>query len=97
MKTVSISTARQTLFDLRKVITDGIPVTMTHKDGNIVMISEADYYNFLEHIYLARDRVGMQALAEAIKDREEGKTGPGQEVEELLNDLENKLKKSGGE
>ena len=69
--TVSISDARKNLFKLRaKAVNSNIPVLITHKDGNVVMMSEADYANIMEHLHLAKDKVAMTALAEAAEDRE---------------------------
>jgi PHD/YefM family antitoxin component YafN of YafNO toxin-antitoxin module len=88
MKTVPLSTARQKLFALRaEAIHSSTPITLTHKDGNVVLMSEDDYCNLLEHLHILKDNVTIKALQQAIMEHKNSKKQY-KEVGELLDGLE---------
>lgn len=65
MTTVNITNARQELFKLANAcIKFNDRVTVSTKDGNFIMLSEQDYNNLLESLYLA----GIPGMYESIKE-----------------------------
>lgn len=74
MKVISLSNARKDLFNLKDEVTSShVPLILTHKTGNVVMLSEDDYWNMVEHLYILKDKITMNAIKEAIADRNKGK------------------------
>ena len=65
MTTVNITNARQELFKLANAcIKFNDRVTVSTKDGNFIMLSEQDYNNLLESLYLA----SIPGVYESIKE-----------------------------
>jgi PHD/YefM family antitoxin component YafN of YafNO toxin-antitoxin module len=90
MKTITLSNARKDLFKLRNDISaTHTPALITHKSGNIIMIPEDDYWNIIEHLHIMKDKVAMDALKDAINDRQKQKSKRIYKgAKELLNELE---------
>ena len=65
MTTVNITNARQELFKLaNSCIKFNDRINVSTKDGNFIMMSEEDYYNLMESLYLA----GIPGMYESIKE-----------------------------
>jgi PHD/YefM family antitoxin component YafN of YafNO toxin-antitoxin module len=90
MKTMTLSNARKNLFQLKSEITESQnPIILTHKSGNVIMISEDDYWNLIEHLHIMKDSITMDALKDAIEERKNKKRkGNYKTAEDLLNELE---------
>lgn len=57
-----------------KIVQNGEPITVTCKDdNNIVIISQTDYNNLLENIYLAQSPANYMRLLESINQAKQGK------------------------
>lgn len=77
MTTVNITNARQELFKLaRACIKFNDRINVSTKDGNFIMISEQEYNNILESLYLA----SIPGMYESIK---EGVETPSSELVEI--------------
>lgn len=64
MTTVNITNARQELFKLaQSCIKFNDRINVSTKDGNFIMLSEEDYNNLLESLYLA----GIPGMYESIQ------------------------------
>ena len=67
MKVINISVLRRNLFSfIDNVIENNGSITVSTKNGNVVIISEAEYNAMLETIYL----VSQKGLVEKIKSGE---------------------------
>ena len=87
MKVISLSNARKELFGLKDDVTSShTPCILTHKTGNVVMIAEDDYWNMVEHLYILKDKITMDAIKKAISDRKNGKTKY-MDVDDLLKSI----------
>ncbi len=87
MIAMSISEARQRLFELReRVVDDSDQVIMTHKNGNIVLISMAEWEAYQETARLLHDQAALRALLQSFEDHDKGTT-KGKTIEELFADL----------
>ena len=87
MKAMSISEGRKKLFELREhVVTDHDPVILTHKRGNIVLISMDEWEIYKETLHLLRDKSALKALVKSFEDHDTGKPN-GKNVEEIFSDL----------
>ena len=65
MTTVNITNARQELFKLaNSCIKFNDRINVSTKDGNFIMMSEEDYNNLMESLYLA----GIPGMYESIKE-----------------------------
>ncbi len=65
MTTVNITNARQELFKLASsCIKFNDRISVSTKDGNFIMISEEDYNNLMESLYLA----SIPGMYESIKE-----------------------------
>ena len=65
MTTVNITNARQELFKLaQSCIKFNDIITVSTKDGNFIMLSEQEYRNLLESLYLA----SIPGMYESIKE-----------------------------
>lgn len=65
MTTVNITNARQELFKLaNSCIKFNDRINVSTKDGNFIMLSEEDYNNLLESLYLA----GIPGMYESIQE-----------------------------
>ena len=75
--TVTATAARQDLFRLvRKSVKGHLPVRITSKDGDAVLISEEDYESLLETLELLSKPRLRQSIAEARADIKAGRTKP---------------------
>ncbi|MCR4441882.1 MAG: type II toxin-antitoxin system Phd/YefM family antitoxin [Peptococcaceae bacterium] len=65
---VNVSSARQNLFGLiKKAITEHEPITITSKQGNVVIISEEDYKAMQETLYLLSVPGMRESIIEGMK------------------------------
>lgn len=84
MTTTNITKARSNLFDLaERVVKFNDTINVTTKDGSFVMLSEEDYNNIMETLYLT----SIPGVHESIVD---GLNTPIEDCVEL--DWENELK-----
>ncbi|MGN1194488.1 MAG: type II toxin-antitoxin system Phd/YefM family antitoxin [Acutalibacteraceae bacterium] len=68
MYNVNITNARNDLYNLvDMVINDSEMVNIATKNGNAVIISEADYNSLLETLYLSSDPEYKKSLLESAK------------------------------
>lgn len=75
--TVTTTAARQDLFHLvRKSVKGHVPVRITSKAGDAVLISEADYESLLETLELLSLPGFRKSIAEARSDIRAGRTKP---------------------
>ena len=73
--TVTATEARQNLFRLlRKTVKGHIPVKITCKEGDVVIISEEDYAGLLETLELLSARGMRKSIREAKADIRAGRT-----------------------
>ena len=87
MQAVSISEARRRLFELREhIVEDHEQVIVTHKHGNIVIISMEEWESYQETLRLLKDKAALKALIQSFEDREKG-TITGKSVEEVFSDV----------
>ncbi len=88
MKTISLSNARKELSYIAEEVTNSsTPIILTHNTGNVIMLSEEDYWNIVEHLHILKDEITIKALKDAIDDRKKGK-GNYKSAKDLINDLE---------
>lgn len=60
---INVTNARKELYNLLSMaIRDSEPVSISTKNGNAVLISEADYNALLETLYLSSDLAYKQSL-----------------------------------
>ncbi|MFD0357371.1 type II toxin-antitoxin system Phd/YefM family antitoxin [Streptomyces sp. NPDC127110] len=73
---ISASEARKTLFPLiERVNNDHVPVRISSKNGDAVLMSAEDYDSWQETVYLLRSPANARRLMEAVaRDREGGAT-----------------------
>jgi antitoxin YefM len=75
--TVTATAARQDFFHLvRKSVKGHMPVRITSKEGDAVLISEADYESLLETLELLSLPGLRKSIAEARADIRAGRTKP---------------------
>lgn len=87
MQVMSISEARKRLFELRKhIVADHDQVILTHKSGNIVLISMDEWESYKETVRLLRDKAALKSLIQSFEDHDKG-TITGKPVEEVFSDL----------
>ncbi len=88
MQVVSISEARKRLFELRDhIVNDHEHVIVTHKNGNMVMISMDDWEAYQETFRLLNDQAALRAVLQSIDDREHGRQRAGKTLEDVFPDL----------
>ncbi|MBF0539654.1 MAG: type II toxin-antitoxin system Phd/YefM family antitoxin [Nitrospirae bacterium] len=88
MQAMSISEGRERLFELReKAISDNEEFILTHKDGNIVLISMDEWESYQETMRLFGDIEALKALLESFQEHD-SKTNPGKPSEEVFSDFE---------
>lgn len=81
MTQMTATQARQHLFDLVKKSAKGhVPVRITSKAGDVVLISEEDYANLLETLELLSTPGMLKSIKEARKDIKAGRTKSLREV-----------------
>lgn len=86
MEAMSISEARQRLFELRELVVDNQEaVIMTHKKGNAVLISMAEWEAYQETMRLLNDKTTLQALVDSFAAHDAGI--PAKSVSEVFADL----------
>ena len=74
---MTATAARQDLFRLvKKSVKGHMPVRITSKDGDAVLISEEDYESLLETLELLSKPGLRQSIAEARADIKAGRTKP---------------------
>ena len=87
MEALSISEGRKRLFELREqVVSDHDQVILTHKEGNVVLISMDEWETNKETQRLLRDKDALKALIQSFDDHDSGKKR-GQSVNKALGKL----------
>jgi antitoxin YefM len=87
MEALSISEARKRLFELRqRVVADNDRVIMTHKQGNVVLISMDEWEAYRETVRLLNDKAALRALVDSFAVHDAGGT-QGKTPDELFTDL----------
>jgi antitoxin YefM len=82
--TISASEARSHLFPLiQQVNDDHVPVRITSKGGDAVLMSAEDYDSWQETIYLLRSPANARRLMEAIARDKESRPAVTKTKEEL--------------
>jgi antitoxin YefM len=67
MEALSISEARKRLFELRQqVVADNDRVIMTHRQGNVVLISMDEWEAYQETVRLLNDKEALSALVDSF-------------------------------
>jgi prevent-host-death family protein len=85
MLAMSISEARQKLFELReRVVSDHDQVIMTHKNGNVVLISMAEWEAHQEALRLLRDEPALRALLQSFADHDAARENRGRSPEDVF-------------
>lgn len=88
MQAVTISEARKRLFELREqIVDDHEEVIVTHKRGNIVLISMDEWESYQETLRLLKDKAALHALLQSFEAREHGNNS-GKSVEDIFSDLQ---------
>ncbi|HEX9735230.1 MAG TPA: type II toxin-antitoxin system Phd/YefM family antitoxin [Thermoanaerobaculia bacterium] len=88
MEALSISEGRRRLLELReKVVSDHDQVILTHKNGNVVLISMGEWEAYRETELLLKDRAALRALLQSFDDHDAGRKGRGKSVDEVFSDL----------
>lgn len=87
MDAVSMSEGRQQLFKLREqVVENQEQIILTHKRGNVVLISMDEWNAYQETARLLRDRETMRALLQSFDDHDAGRE-VGKSVAEVFMDI----------
>ncbi|MFQ5398478.1 MAG: type II toxin-antitoxin system Phd/YefM family antitoxin [Anaerolineae bacterium] len=87
MEAISISEARKRLFELRQqVVEDNDRVILTHKQGNVVLISMDEWEAYQETMRLLNDKAALRALVTSFDAHDAGET-EGKTPEEIFTDL----------
>jgi antitoxin YefM len=87
MQAISISEGRKRLFELRElVVSDHEQVIMTHKQGNVVLISMDEWETYQETARLLRDQAALKALLQSFEDHDSGRS-TGKSVEDIFSNL----------
>ena len=87
MEAVSLSEGRRRLFALRDyVVNNDEEIIMTHKNGNVVLISMAEWEAYRETYRLLRDKETLRALLASFDAHDAGET-QGKTPEEIFEDL----------
>ncbi len=87
MEAVSLSEGRRRLFELRdQVVNNDEEIIMTHKKGNVLLISMAEWEAYRETYRLLRDKETLRALLALFDVHDAGKT-TGKAPEEVFEDL----------
>ena len=81
---ISASEARSRLFPLiQQVNDDHVPVRVSSKSGDAVLMSAADFDSWQETIYLLRSPANARRLMEAVARDKSGETAVVKTMEEL--------------
>lgn len=87
MEAISLSEGRKRLFELRQTVVDNQEqVILTHKQGNVVLISMDEWETFRETLRLLNDKAALKALVESFEAHDAGLT-TGKTIAEIFNDL----------
>ncbi len=87
MEAVSISEGRKRLFELReRVVNDHDQVIMTHKAGNMVLISMDEWEAYRETTRLLNDKAALKALVDSFAQHDAGQSA-GKTPEDIFTDL----------
>ena len=87
MQAVTISEARKRLFEIREqVVNNHEEVLVTHKRGDIVLMSLDDWESYQETFRLLKDPAALKALFQSFEDRDRGIVN-GKAVDEIFSDL----------
>ena len=87
MEAISISEGRKRLFELRQqVVEDNDRVILTHKNGNVILISMDEWEAFQETMRLLNDKAAFRALVESFDAHDAGKS-EGKTVDDVFSDL----------
>ncbi len=87
MEAISLSEGRKRLFELRQTVVDNQEqVILTHKQGNVVLISMDEWETFRETLRLLNDKAALKALVESFEAHDDGLT-TGKTIAEIFNDL----------
>ncbi len=88
MEALTISEGRERLVELGgKVVSDHDQVILTHKTGNVVLISMEEWEAHRETQRLLMDRPALRALLQSFEDHDARKEGRGKSVAEVFSDL----------
>ena len=75
MTTLTATKARQNLFDILKRSAKGhVPIKITSKAGDVVLLSQEDYESLIETLELLSTPGVRQGITEAKRDIREGRT-----------------------
>ena len=81
MTTLTASQARQSLFQLVKKSAKGhMPIKITSKSGDVVLVSQEDYESLLETLELLSTPGVLRSIQEAREDIKAGRTKSLKEV-----------------
>jgi prevent-host-death family protein len=87
MEAITISEGRKRLFELRQsVIENQDQVILTHKQGNVVLISMAEWQAYQETMRLLNDKPALKALVESFEAHDAGTTA-GKAITDVFSDL----------
>lgn len=87
MDALSISEGRKRLFELRdRVVSNHDQIILTHKMGNMVLISMDEWESYQETLLLLRDKETIKALVRSFEDHDMEKSN-GKGIEEVFSDL----------
>lgn len=87
MVAMSISEGRQRLFELReRVVEEHDQVILTHKNGNVVLISMEEWETYTETRRLLKDKAALRALLESFEAHDAGQR-QGKSPDEIFADL----------
>lgn len=87
MEALNISEARKRLFELRQqVVDDNDRVIMTHKNGNVVLISMDEWESYQETVRLLNDKAALKALVDSFATHDARET-TGNSPEDVFSDL----------
>lgn len=87
MDALTISEGRKRLFELRdRVVTDHDQVILTHKKGNVVLVSMDEWESNQETLRVLQDKEAMKALLKSFEDHDAGASN-GKSAEEVFADL----------
>jgi antitoxin YefM len=90
MQALSISEARKRLFELRdQVVNNSEQIVVTHKKGNMVMISMDEWEAYQETFRLLNDQAALKAVLQSFDDREHGRRA-GKTPDAVFGDLEDR-------
>lgn len=75
MTTLTVTAARQNLFHLlEKSIKAHVPIKITSKKGDVILISQEDYESLLETLELLSTPGMLKSIREAREDVKAGRT-----------------------